>query len=125
MKLTEQEHKVSIENTFVKNRIVDIYISCENEKRANDWYTNILGLQDLVMENGIRLLLMEWGEHHKPMNGPAVFSLQAPDIYKAHAELKAKGVEIAEEVTQYGANSFGFHLFDSEGNAILIIDKAS
>lgn len=124
-KMTEQNRKVSTENILIKNRIVDIYISCENEKRAIDWYTNVLGLESLVMENGIRLLLMEWGENHKAINESAVFSLQSPDIYKAHTELKARGAVIKEEVTQYGANSYGFHVIDSEGNAILIIDKAS
>lgn len=77
------------------------------------------------MENGTRLLLMEWGENHKPINDSAVFSLQAPDIYRAHAELKSRGAQVDEEVTRYGAQSFGFHVIDSEGNAILIIDQAS
>jgi len=77
------------------------------------------------MENGSRLLLMEWGENHKPIVDAAVFSLQAPDIHKAHTELKLRGAKVDEVVAQYGAQSFGFHVIDSEGNAILIIDQAS
>ncbi|WP_274362968.1 VOC family protein [Paenibacillus thermotolerans] len=77
------------------------------------------------MENGSRLLLMEWGAEHKPINHTAVFSLQAPDIHKAHSELKERGAKVDEKVEQYGAQSFGFHVIDSEGNAILIIDQAS
>lgn len=111
--------------TLVKNRIVDLYVSCEDKKRAEDWYLNVLGLADLVMENGSRLLLMEWGENHQPIVGGAVFSLQAPDIHQAHADLKLRGAKVDEEVTQFGAQSFGFHVIDSEGNVILIIDRAS
>lgn len=111
--------------TLIKNRIVDLYISCEDEKRAKDWYLNVLGLSDLVMENGSRLLLMEWGENHKPLVDGAVFSLQAPDIHRAHSELMLRGAKVDEEVVQFGAQSFGFHVIDSEGNVILIIDQPS
>jgi len=123
--MSELAKAVPTDTVLIKNRIVDIYISCENEKRASDWYFNVLGLPDLVMENGIRLLLMEWGENHKPINETAVFSLQASDIHQAHAILKSKGAKVDEQVGQYGAQSFGFHVIDSEGNAILIIDQAS
>ncbi|SDT49475.1 hypothetical protein SAMN05444162_4580 [Paenibacillaceae bacterium GAS479] len=111
--------------TLIKNRIVDLYISCEDEKRAKDWYLNVLGLSDLVMENGSRLLLIEWGEKHKPMADGAVFSFQAPDIHKAHSELKLRGAKVDDKVAQFGAQCFGFHVIDSEGNVILIIDQAS
>lgn len=111
--------------TLIKNRIVDLYISCEDEKRAKDWYSNVLGLSDFVMENGSRILLIEWGENHNPIVGGAVFSLQAPDIHKAHSELKLRGAKVDEEVTQFGPQSLGFHVIDSEGNVILIIDQAS
>ncbi|MBD3922063.1 VOC family protein [Paenibacillus sp. PR3] len=123
--MAEESSKVVTEPPLVKNRLVDIYISCENEKRARDWYTNVLGLESLVMENGIRFILIEWGEQHKPVNESAVFSLQAPDIHKAYTELKARGaVKDGEEVIPYGADCLGFHVTDSEGNAIMIIDKA-
>lgn len=111
--------------TMIKNRVVDIYISCEDENRARDWYLHTLGLPELVMDSGIRLLLMEWGEDHKPVNDSAVFSLQATDIHLAHQELKAKGAKVDPEITQFGAQSYGFHVIDSEENAILIIDQAS
>ncbi|PWW00745.1 hypothetical protein DFQ01_11298 [Paenibacillus cellulosilyticus] len=111
--------------TLVKNHIVDLYISCEDEKRAKNWYLNVLGLTDLVMDNGCRLLLIEWGEKHKPIVDGAVFSLQAPDIHKAHSELKRRGAKVDEEVVQFGAKSLGFHVIDSEGNVILIIDQSS
>lgn len=39
--------------------------------------------------------------------------------------MKAKGIEMDAEVGQYGANSYGFHVIDLEGNAILIVDQAS
>lgn len=121
--MTEQNQKVFTEPPLVRNRIVDIYISCEDEKRAHDWYTNVLGLESLVMENGTRFILIEWGAQHKPVNDSAVFSLQAPDIYKAYAELKARGaVKEGEEIAQYGADCLGFHVTDSEGNAIMIIN---
>jgi len=111
--------------TIIKNRVVHIYISCEDENRAKDWYLNVLGLPELVMESGIRLLLMEWGKDHKPINDSAVFSLQATDIHLAHRELKSRGAKVDPEVSQYGAQYYGFHVIDSEGNAVLIIDQAS
>ncbi|OXM13411.1 VOC family protein [Paenibacillus herberti] len=112
------------EHGLIKNRIVDIYISCEDDARARDWYSNILGLSNLEMENGVRLLLMNWGENHKPISDGALFSLQSPNIKEAHKALKARGAKV-DEVAQYGAQSFGFHVTDSEGNLILIIDQAS
>jgi len=109
---------------LIKNRIVHLYISCEDDARARDWYSNILGLTNLEMENGLKLLLMNWGENHKPINDGAVFSLHSPDIKKAHEVLKARGATV-DEVAQYGADYWGFHVTDSEGNLILIIDQAS
>ncbi|WP_274362967.1 hypothetical protein [Paenibacillus thermotolerans] len=35
--MAEQNGRIFTEN-MIKNRIVDIYISCENESRAKDWY---------------------------------------------------------------------------------------
>ncbi|OBR65783.1 hypothetical protein A7K91_17245 [Paenibacillus oryzae] len=92
--------------------------------RARHWYSNILGLADLEMENGLKLLLMNWGENHKPINDGAVFSLYSPDIKQAHESLKARGATV-DEVARYGADYWGFHVTDSEGNLILIIDQAS
>lgn len=74
------------------------------------------------MENGSRLILIEWGENHKPIVDRAAFSLHAPNIHKAHSELKLRGAKVDVEVTQIAESCFGFHVIDSEGNAIWMID---
>lgn len=65
------------------------------------------------------------GQKPQPNSWGAVFSLQAPDIHKAHSELKLRGAKVDDEVTKFGPQSLGFHVIDSEGNVILIIDGAS
>ncbi|WP_218240850.1 hypothetical protein, partial [Pseudomonas sp. 2822-17] len=60
---------------------------------------------------------------HKPITVPAVFSFLAPDIYHAHRELKLKGANVDDEIGRFGAHILGFHVIDSEGNSILIVDR--
>lgn len=104
-------------------RIPAIFLSCEDKARARRFYSEVLGLGNPDDLENLHLVLMGRGKDHKPIAGPpALFNFYAEDIPRAYEVLKAKGVKILDEIQEYGGAFKGFHIEDTEGNCILIMN---
>ena len=124
------------------NRVGTATIFVQDQDRAKDFYTNILGMelhQDQPIYPGaqnrwltvapkgaateiVLYLVDEHWEHYRQVVGKSQsVTLDVSDMMTLAKDLKAKGVKFMTEPDPqpWGTNAF---IFDSEGNTILLVE---
>ena len=124
------------------NRVGTVTVFVENQDRAKDFYSNVLGMEvhsDQPVYPGsanrwlsvapkgaateiILYLVDEHWEHYSGVVGKSqAVTLDVSDMMTLAKDLKAKGVKFMTEPDPqpWGTNAY---IFNSEGNAILLVE---
>jgi predicted enzyme related to lactoylglutathione lyase len=103
-----------------------VAISVINSERANQFYSDTLGLASAYEENeqigyslGETILMLKAEGDQPPTATPNPrITLQVNDARKTEAELRSRGVAIADPVQVYDKTHLVGSFLDSEGNKI-------
>ena len=121
----------------MQGKIVYISQMISDQDKAADFYTKVLGfkkVQDAPVPNSPRFLTVGLGDQPFQLvlwpgtpgkaeavygRTPATCTIEVPDIQKAYAELKAKGVNFETEVLEYPWGWVAVFL-DLDGNRLQV-----
>ena len=127
--------------TSTINKVGVVCIPVSDQDRALAFYTDVVGLEkraDVPFGNGYR-----WVEaappgadttiaicpppEGQPAGGKQTgIGLQTDDIDAVHADLKARGVDVDDEVSRYGGPVPPmFWLRDPDGNSLIVVEPQS
>jgi predicted enzyme related to lactoylglutathione lyase len=108
-------------------KVDTLFIYVEDEKRANKFYKETLGLKEFLWQgqpigyeiNGIYLMFLKERPQGETQGGTEVCFF-SDDINKDYEQLKAKGVKFLLPPTQQEWGGILAKFLDSEGNALYL-----
>lgn len=119
------------------NKLTSVIVPFDDQDRALEFYTDALGLEkrvDAPFGEGYRwievappggettIVLSPPGPHTTAGGKDTGISLATTDIEGVHAQLKASGADVDEEISQLGEGVPPlFWLRDPEGNTLMVV----
>ncbi|RIX51439.1 VOC family protein [Paenibacillus nanensis] len=115
----------------IKNRINTCFIHLQDLKKAKEWYTTVFPFEIEAEADGDFLLfkmegteLMLLQSHHQSITPLpySVFFFETDNVEETYRELTGKGIR-ADEIEPFPEGMRGFHVYDPEGNMLLICSR--
>jgi catechol 2,3-dioxygenase-like lactoylglutathione lyase family enzyme len=122
------------------SQLSTVVVPVTDQERAIEFYTDTLGFEkradvpfgegyrwvEVAPEGAVTTIAIVPPPPGKPTgNVETGISLQTSDVDADHAELKARGVDVDEEVSRFGGPVPPMFWFrDPDGNSLLIVESA-